>query len=130
MLNEILYLSDFPKHKPLDEINLIWKAIMSMDLIELYTVLNPNIEYTNSTKTGFMKWLDDKFRKHQSIKDEEFYLNLLECPKCHKGEIICEFVGVSSGINFGLYFEFEEGKVISIDRCSFYGDIDTIWDIL
>ncbi|WP_420378805.1 hypothetical protein [Gilvibacter sp.] len=128
MGNSILNLSDIAQRDDLDHINQIWKTIMSMELVDLYVLLNDEMDFEGLNCKEFIANLSVRFDKHRAIEDEEFYLNLLECPECHKGEIICEFVGVTSGINFGLYFVFENNEIVGVQHCRFYGDIDDIWD--
>ena len=103
-LNSVLYISDIKKNNQLDYINQVWHAIMSLDIIELYSILDDRISYNNLNKEQFVKLLDNKLKKHKQLGDKEFYLDLVECQKCHEGEIICQFVGLDSGIAFGLFF--------------------------
>jgi len=124
--NSILQLSEVAHKDNLDHINLLWRAIMSMDIIEIYTLLHDNIQYNGYTRIEFVKVIDSKFKKHRDYGDTQLYLDLLECPKCHKNKIICSFIGTESFVGFSLYFEIENSEIISIDTCSFYGDIENI----
>ena len=97
-----------------------------MDIVSMNDLLKENINYKGLGKYGFVELMYNKFRSHRTINDEEFYLDLIECPKCHENEIICEFVGANSEINFGLYFKIKSGQLMAIDFCKYFGDIDDI----
>ena len=80
----------------------------------------------STNKQQFVEKLDLKFNKHKQICDEEFYLNLIECYKDHKGEIICEFVGLQSGINLGIYFKFKDGHLAGLYFCECFGGVEDL----
>ena len=124
--NSVLYFNEINYKSHLDYINLIWYAIMSMDIIAVYTVLNDNLDFGNLTKTQFVKKLDIKFEKHKQIEDEELYLDLIACHKKHQGEIICEFVGTNSGINLGIYFEINNNELIGLHFCECFGGVEDL----
>ena len=125
-LNSILLKSDIINKQNLDYINQIWFAIMGMDIIDLYVLLDDRVNYGDLTKQQFIEKLDIKFKKHTQICDEEFYLNLIECHKDHKGEIICEFVGIESGINLGVYFEIEDDQLVGLYFCECFGGVEDL----
>jgi len=129
--NSILNKKDIQSNTSLDAINQLWLAIMSMNIIDVYTLLNSKIDFGNLTKTQFVKKLDIKFDKHKQIEENEFYLNLIECHKDHKGEIICEFVGTNSGINLGIFFEIKNKQIAGLHFCECFGgveDLDSSFD--
>ncbi|MBF8149269.1 hypothetical protein ITJ86_05140 [Winogradskyella sp. F6397] len=126
VINDILKLEDFKHKKNLDEINLLWRAIMTMDIIEIYVLLPENLNYFGLTKTEFVKQLDNKFKKHRFLEDEAFYLTINKCFKCHKDEMICEFVGLESAIGLSLYFEIKNSKLAGLQFCDAYGKIEDL----
>ena len=133
ILNRLLHLYDFEHKSDLDSINLLWRALMSMDILEIYILLQDDYNYFDLTKTEFVNLLDNKFKKHKFLGDSEFYLILNECFKCHKDEIVCEFVGLDSGIGLGLYFEIKHTQIAGIQFCDAYGKVEDLsnyynWD--
>ncbi|MDT8413860.1 MAG: hypothetical protein RQ735_00660 [Flavobacteriaceae bacterium] len=132
-MNDILLLEDFKHKQNLDSINLLWRALMSMDILEVYTLLKDDYSYNKLTRTEFVSFLDGKFKKHKVLGDSEFYLSLHECYKCHEGEIICQFVGLDSGIGLGLYFDIKNAQIAGIQFCDAYGQVEDLneyynWD--
>lgn len=132
-LNNILLLKDFKHKQNLDYINQLWRAIMSMDILEVYTLLKDDYNYNTLTRTEFVSALDSKFKKHKVLGDTEFYLNLNQCYQCHKDEIICVFVGLDSGIGLSLYFEIKHAQIAGIQFCNSYGKVEDLsnyydWD--
>lgn len=122
----ILILEHFEYKQNLDDINLLWHAIMRMDILEIYNLLRDEYNYFSLTKNGFTELLDTKLKKHQFLGDDEFYLTLNECRKCHKNEIICEFVGFTSGIGLSIYFEIKNSELIGLQFCDAYGKIEDL----
>jgi len=57
----------------LDDINLLWRAIMRMDLLETYTLMQDEYNYFSLSKNGFTELLDTTLKKHQFLGDDEFY---------------------------------------------------------
>jgi len=125
-MKDILLLEDFEHKQNLDSINLLWRAIMSMDILEVYTLLRDGYDYNKLTRTEFVNVLDSKLKKHKVLGDCEFYLSLIECYKCHKSEIICQFVGLDSGIGLGLYFDIKNAQIVGIQFCDAYGKVEDL----
>ena len=121
-----MYLKDFKIKKNNDLISKLWRAIMDMDIIEVYTLLPEDIIFQNLTKKGFIELLDEKFRKHKIIGDDELYVHLLEGNKKHKDELICQFVGVESGINLGIFLEYEKEQLKGIQFCECFGGVEDL----
>ena len=127
-INSILQTKDFSKNAELDHINQLWRAIMNMDLIELYWLLNDKTNFGGLSKQQFVEILYAKIEKHKKIGDREFYLDLIECHNQHKHEIICEFVGLESGINLGIYFKIEGEKLTRLQFCECFGRVEDLDD--
>jgi len=83
-INSILQTKDFSKNTDLDHINQLWRAIMNMDVIDLYGLLIDRIDFGDLSKRQFVEILYAKIQKHKKIGDREFYLDLIECVKLHK----------------------------------------------
>ena len=131
----MLELENFKYKNNLDEIDELLLAIMTMDILEIYSLLNEDLNFFEFSKIEFIKTIHNKFKKHQLLGDEELYLNLNECYKCHENETICEFVGLDSGIGMSLYFQLERSKLIGVSFCDCYGKIEDLssyynWDKL
>lgn len=124
--NDIQLIKDIRGTESLDEINTIWYSIMRMDIIDLYLSLNDTIQFGELSKNQFLALMQEKFRKHKILGDTEFYLHLIECFKIHSGEIICEFVGIESGINLGLVFDFEGSHITGVQFCNCFGGIEDL----
>ncbi|MDG1729056.1 MAG: hypothetical protein P8I04_04190 [Algibacter sp.] len=127
-LKEPVYIPYILSSKNIDSTNRLWLAIMSMDIIEVFTLLKDEYNYFTLTKIEFVKLLDDKFKKHGIIGDTEFYLKLNACLSCHKDEIICSFVGLDSGIGLGLYFKFKNNNLKGLEFCDAYGKVEDLND--
>ncbi len=132
-LKRLLHLYDFEQKPDLDSINLLWRALMSMDILEVFTLLKDDYDYNKLTRTEFVNFLDSKFKKHKVIGDSEFYLSLNECYKCHEDEIICQFVGLDSGIGLSLYFDIKKAHLVGIQFCDAFGKVEDLskyynWD--
>ena|SRR5690606_3744312 len=123
-MKDILLLEDFGHKQNLDSINLLWQAIMSMDILEVYASLKDEYDYNKLKRIEFVKILDSKFKKHKALGDSEFYLSLNQCYKCHEGEIICQFVGLDSGIGLGLYFDIKNKQIAGIQFCDAFGKVE------
>jgi hypothetical protein len=111
-----------------DSVNKVWYAIMTMDIIELYLQLDESINYYDLDKLSFLKKLHNRFDNHRTIKDEEFYLHLRGCSKLHEGEPVCEFVGMASGINLGMIFDFKNKEIVGIKFCDCLGSVQDVMD--
>ncbi|MGK0387197.1 MAG: hypothetical protein ACI849_001820, partial [Patiriisocius sp.] len=46
--------------------------------------------------------------------------------KKHEGASICEFVGVASGINLGILFDFQNGCITGASFCECFGGVEAV----
>jgi hypothetical protein len=125
VIRSIVIVEDILKSKHLDETNLIWSAIMRMDIIDVYKSLE-NTLFVNPEKQAFLEVLDVRFKKHRFLKDEGYCLKLFDCNKLHKNEVLCEFIGCETGLGMTLFFEHINGKVRNISFCNCYSNIETL----
>ncbi|MEM0519582.1 hypothetical protein [Aequorivita flava] len=118
-----MYPAELLPYKQKDHLNEVWFAIMTMDILEIASLIGDEVNFYESSKQEFLEILDDKFRKHKILKDEQFYLNITNCFKIHKDEIVHEFVGIESGINLGLIFDIKDCRITGIKFCNCFGGI-------
>ena len=71
-------LSDFELQTKPDPIVSIWKAIMAMDVIELYSLLDDKIDYENIGKGQFVEKIHKTLETFKSLGDNELYLNFFD----------------------------------------------------
>lgn len=113
-------LNDFNTDN-LEEVAAIWVAIMSMDVSLLYYMLDDSIDYEDIGKIKFIQKLTDRFEKHKTLGDSEFYLDLDCCKSCNCEQPVCKFVGNHSQKHFALYFDIQHECIVDIYHCNFYG---------
>jgi len=115
-------LSDFELQTKPDPIVSIWKAIMAMDVIELYSLLDDKIDYENIGKGQFVEKIHKTLETFKSLGDNELYLNFSYCNSCVNNCPVVVFIGNKSWRCFSLRFETENNKIIDIYHCNWFGD--------
>jgi len=119
--NSILSINDIERKSNLDDINLIWLAIMQMNTYALNQLLDDTIDYEDIGKFNFIEKLGNTFNQYRTLGDSELLMDLDHCKGCVCDQPVCKFIGNISGKHFALYFEIKENEIVDIYHCNWYG---------
>lgn len=124
----IYYPSEFElsEYKKLNYSDISYRlslAILKMDIIELYSLLDENLTYGWLRKEEFIEKLHTKFLHHQLANDHELVLMIRDQDIYKSSSILYEFNGWRTGFSTSIYFSYKDEK---LNELSFLEDQ---WDI-
>lgn len=119
------------KRESLDQIQKFWLAIMSMDVIEFFSLLKEDINLFGYSHQSFTEELHRKFYAHNFFGDNELVLQVNKETEANRDFIDCDFIGVETGFSTVLRFYYFNRRIsgISFMNANFGWDIENVFDL-
>ena len=101
-------------------VNKIVVAFNEMDIMELVSLLDEEIEYQDLGKWRFLALIKKQFKQYQKDGDSYLFEELSHCVGCSFGRFGYTFKGNHSQRKWSLVFKVENGALVDIYECNMF----------